>query len=243
MRSIIVAASLGVIVLVVVSLSVTTHRQREAAERARAEQQQRQGRGLGEVKKSPTWVISGTWKKDQDEALEDALKEAGKKLTAYFRARRPGWEWTPPPDYISQHLTRDLPADDPAVKRETQEKATPEEVEKDRCKFVDVRRDFGDPVGLRHKVILKIGVRPEDLQGLVNQDQDYRHKMEILAREQVIQGRMLLLAKVFGVVIALLLVVAGYIRLDEYTKGYYTGWLKVAAFGILAGVGIALFMR
>jgi hypothetical protein len=36
--------------------------------------------------------------------------------------------------------------------------------------------------------------------------------------------------------------VAGYFRLEEATKGYYTNLLRFAAFGLVAAVGIALLV-
>jgi hypothetical protein len=50
-----------------------------------------------------------------------------------------------------------------------------------------------------------------------------------------------LLGKILVGLVALLAVVTGYIRLDDWTKGYYTGWLRLAAWGILAVVGTGLF--
>jgi hypothetical protein len=60
-------------------------------------------------------------------------------------------------------------------------------------------------------------------------------------REARIQQRMGLLGKILAGLVALLAVVAGYIRLDDWTKGYYTGWLRLAAGGILAVVVTGLF--
>ena len=46
----------------------------------------------------------------------------------------------------------------------------------------------------------------------------------------------LLLARVLGGALAVLLVVAGYLRLEEATRGYYTKLLRLAAF-VRAGAG------
>jgi hypothetical protein len=53
------------------------------------------------------------------------------------------------------------------------------------------------------------------------------------------RGRMLMLLQVLGSAIVLLVAVAGYIRIDELTKGYYVGWLRLAA---IAALGAAVFM-
>jgi hypothetical protein len=53
------------------------------------------------------------------------------------------------------------------------------------------------------------------------------------------RGRMLLMLKILGAVIINLIAIAGYIRIDELTKGYYTGWLRLAA---VAGLGAAVLI-
>jgi len=61
-------------------------------------------------------------------------------------------------------------------------------------------------------------------------------------RKERVERRMILLAKLLAGLVALLGVVAGYVRLDEYTKGYYTGWLRAGALGALAVVGAGLWL-
>jgi hypothetical protein len=62
------------------------------------------------------------------------------------------------------------------------------------------------------------------------------------ARQEHMTSRHLLLARVLGGVVCLLIVVGGYLRLEEATKGYYTRLLRLAAitFLILAGVGLCV---
>jgi hypothetical protein len=54
-------------------------------------------------------------------------------------------------------------------------------------------------------------------------------------------GRMLLLARFLAGLVALFAVIAGYIRADDWTKGYYTGWLRAAAGAALALVATVLW--
>ena len=56
------------------------------------------------------------------------------------------------------------------------------------------------------------------------------------ARTARVEYREILLAKVLAVLVALLTAVAGYIRLEEATKGYYTALLRLAAVGLVAAV-------
>jgi hypothetical protein len=53
------------------------------------------------------------------------------------------------------------------------------------------------------------------------------------------RGRMLLMLKILGAAVTGLIAVAGYIRIDELTKGYYTGWLRLAA---VVGLGAAVLI-
>ena len=45
-----------------------------------------------------------------------------------------------------------------------------------------------------------------------------------------------------GGVVCLLLVVGGYLRLEEATKGYYTRLLRLTAIAVLIGVGVGLYV-
>jgi hypothetical protein len=62
---------------------------------------------------------------------------------------------------------------------------------------------------------------------------------DILRRdaEQRVAHRMGFLGLILAAVLAFLAVVAGYIRLDDWTKGYYTGWLLTGAVSGLALAG------
>jgi hypothetical protein len=46
----------------------------------------------------------------------------------------------------------------------------------------------------------------------------------------------------FGVVAAVALVGFGFLRLDEWSKGYLTSWLAFIALGLIGGAGIALLL-
>jgi hypothetical protein len=76
----------------------------------------------------------------------------------------------------------------------------------------------------------KAEVSPRDWRDILHHDRELRA-----------EGRMLVLGKILAGLVALLAVVAGYIRLDEWTKGYYTGWLRLGAVGLLAAAGTGLW--
>jgi hypothetical protein len=59
-------------------------------------------------------------------------------------------------------------------------------------------------------------------------------------RQEHMTSRHSLLARVLGGVVCLLIVVGGYLRLEEATKGYYTRLLRLAAITFLIVVGLGL---
>jgi hypothetical protein len=68
-----------------------------------------------------------------------------------------------------------------------------------------------------------------------------RSDIQMQHREYCSQQRMLWLAKILGGLVACFAAVAGYVHLDDRTKGYYTNWLRLAAFGFVAAVGAGLW--
>jgi hypothetical protein len=69
------------------------------------------------------------------------------------------------------------------------------------------------------------------------------NRLQDAGREEVVKQREWLLAKIVGGLVALCLVVAGYIKLEEATRGYYTTLLRVAAGGlVLLAVGLLLIV-
>jgi hypothetical protein len=97
-------------------------------------------------------------------------------------------------------------------------------------KLVKQREDstkvFDAPVGLMHEVRLRVEVSPKDRAELLREDRHFRTEQ-----------RQLLLVQVLGGLLALLMAVAGYVRLDEWSKGYYTGWLRLATASLIGAAG------
>jgi hypothetical protein len=75
-----------------------------------------------------------------------------------------------------------------------------------------------------------VAISQQDWNDILRHDNDRR-----------VHHRLGLLGRILAAVVALLAVVTGYIRLDDWTKGYYTGWLLAGAAGGLALVGTALW--
>lgn len=85
--------------------------------------------------------------------------------------------------------------------------------------------------GMVHKVRLNLEMDNQTASEILNQD-----------RQLHVTQRMTMLAKVLGGILAVLIVLASYLRLEEWSKGYYTRWLRVAAIGCLGAAGAALWL-
>jgi hypothetical protein len=95
------------------------------------------------------------------------------------------------------------------------------------------------------QVRLAVEVGEPQYQQILRQDRKYQEeqrKLRAQQRKQQVLQRQLLLGKGLAGLIALLAAVAGYLRLDEMTKGYYTNWLRVAAVGFVGAVGAVLVL-
>lgn len=89
-------------------------------------------------------------------------------------------------------------------------------------------------LGKVRQINLVVQVTPEDQRDIIGHDRQYRT-----------EERMLTMAKILGTIVALLAAVAAYIRLDEYGKGYYTSWLRMAGISVAAAsvAGLVWFSR
>jgi hypothetical protein len=90
--------------------------------------------------------------------------------------------------------------------------------------------DFQEPVGRAQGVRLLIGITAKDWQQMLREDRQMRS-----------ESRMLVLAKLLLGFVAFLGAVAGYLRLEEMTKGYYTAWLRLATIGFVTAVGAGIW--
>lgn len=80
-------------------------------------------------------------------------------------------------------------------------------------------------LGFRYRTTLKVEVKPRDYREIL--EADYQHELE---------QRHWLVGKALAGLVVLLGTVAVYFRLDEWTKGYYTTWLRLGAATLLASV-------
>jgi len=87
-----------------------------------------------------------------------------------------------------------------------------------------------EPVRQWSGVRLGIEITPDKWQSILQQDRGVRS-----------ESRMLLLGKMLVGVVAILGTVAGYLRLEEMTKGYYTAWLRLTGIGFVSVVGAGIW--
>ncbi len=71
---------------------------------------------------------------------------------------------------------------------------------------------------------------------------EYLSEVQRVAREQRVEERHKLLARVLAGLVVVLLVAAGYLRLEDMTRGYATQLLRMSAFTLLALAAAALWL-
>lgn len=69
---------------------------------------------------------------------------------------------------------------------------------------------------------------------------DYARELARTERELSVSGRMIVLSKMIAILVAGLFAVAGYVRLDDWSKGYMSGVLKAVAVVAVIGTGIVV---
>lgn len=86
------------------------------------------------------------------------------------------------------------------------------------------------------------GEEVQEAHAKVEMTRNYREGLQRLVLQQHTRQRQWFAARGLAGLVALLLVCAGYLRLDEATRGYYTRLLRLAALGVLVGVGVGLWL-
>lgn len=143
----------------------------------------------------------------------EALVRAQLELEKYLRSLDPPVDWRPPLEYIRNTLARGT------------------------VRLIDVQ------LSEENRAILE---QAGDITSLKQAEVEFtitpaaRREMLYMARQDRSENRLLLLAPLLAGLVLVLLTVGAYIQLDEQTKGYYTGWLRVALLGtitVVAGSG------
>jgi hypothetical protein len=85
-------------------------------------------------------------------------------------------------------------------------------------------------IGLMKQQILTVGISNSDYREMAREDR--------IAHSDL---RMIVLGKALAGLVAVFGAFAGYFRLEEATKGFYTAWLRAGAVGLVAAVGATLY--
>lgn len=161
------------------------------------------------------------WGQSRKDAEEKAARDVAAKTGEFLRERNPRAVWSPSADYVREHLTWSEPE-----RKQDQDQLVPVGEEKVKAECWS----------------WKVAVTEAGYEEMLREDAQVHSRLARQEREVRAEERMLLLVKVLAVIVAGLLAVIGYIRLDEWTKGYYSRWLALAGAGLLAGVALALWL-
>ncbi len=183
------------------------------------------------------WLPKGDPLGSQDAALDDALEKARDKVVGFLREQKLGGEWKPKVSFVRDRLLVDLDSN------EVVDKDPKGQMQKfmidDRFRAVEETRtvdDKGQPEKTR-RVWLKVAINGENWK----QIQKETRQAEDQKRLTLMRNRMGFLVKFLAGIVALLATACGYLRLDEWSKGYYTKWLRLAAVGCVGAVTVLLW--
>jgi hypothetical protein len=190
-----------------------------------------------------TFVVTSGWlpKADplgsQDAAQDDALEKARDQVIRFLRDQKLGGEWKPNVTFVRDRLLADLRKDE-VVGKDTKGELQ-EFLIGDRFRAVEETRTVDDQGQEKEtrRVWVKVAINPENWKQIQNENR----LAEDQKRVKLMRSRMVLLVKFLAGIVALLATVCGYLRLDEWSKGYYTKWLKLAAVGCVGVVTVLLW--
>ncbi len=187
------------------------------------------------------WVVEGLGT-TSDAAIENALDAAQSKANEYLEEQRPALEWRPTREYVRDNLLRNLKDGDPALRDALQDQEWKERtlitVPGQSAAGLCVQRKSDDDTKTIYRVLLRVEVSPKDLEKIQQKEIEHQQVLR-LDRARV---RQMVLVRMLAGVVAILIAVASYLRLEDATKGYYTTLLRVVAVAFVAAVvaGLAL---
>src|SRR5262249_35020996 len=147
------------------------------------------------------------------------LLRAQQRIREYLQEQYPGSQYVPSVDYIDKNLVRKA-----HVSPRLGDLA-PAERSAVNVPAIDATDD------MRMVVLDEVEITNDVLTQAVRYE-----------REQQVGGRMAVLGRVVALLVLVLGAAAAYIRADEWTRGYYTCWLRTLALGaVAAGAGAVWF--
>jgi hypothetical protein len=98
--------------------------------------------------------------------------------------------------------------------------------------FRNKEKTFDDPeLGKMQRVTVVVELTPKAIREFQKE-----------ARHQRAGNRMMATSKGLGMLVALLVALGGYFKLEEATKGYYTTWLRLSTLGFIGAVATSLWI-
>ena len=177
--------------------------------------------------------IEGKSRVSESEAIDSALQTAADDIAAYLLEQKPKLTWQQHISYVREHLLADISqASNPSSKDWSRGQIGNHTI-------LVKKGDLGvagEP--FTYQVRLQVVVKSDDVDRLRKAEQDRREAQ----RPEIVKHRQLWLGKILLGVVALLTAITGYIRLENATKGYYTGWLRLGLVGVLCAVGAGLWL-
>jgi len=195
------------------------------------------------------FIVSSQWNFTKEDALANALEKAREQVDAYLHQQKPTLEWTPKLGFLRDRMLGDLRQGEVELrKKELGEKDGKGKLEEflvdERFRAVEETRELDqaravqdEDVHETKRVWLKVVVNPETWKLI----QKENRQAEDQRRLKVTEKRMVFLVKFLVGIVALLVTICGYIRLDEWSKGYYTKWLKLGAIVCIAAMTVLLW--
>jgi hypothetical protein len=177
-----------------------------------------------------TKEVEGKSRVSFEEAIESALQTAADEVHMYLQEQKPALIWQPTAGYVREHLLDDLR--DASNKDWTRDQIGDHTILVQKTKFGVADEPF------TYQVRLQVVVTPKGLADMRQLDEPRRKEVY----RSAIQQRQVWLVKILVCVVALLTGISGYIRLEDATKGYYTGWLRLGMVGVLCAVGAGLWL-
>lgn len=149
----------------------------------------------------------------QAEARQAVLDKAYQSVASYLLQRLPGLRWVPSAEELGRWVSLQEPSDP------TLEQPSPGAL-------------------FQYKAELRVEVTDKDVEEILAEEQRTRAR----EGEQLVRQRQLWSAKLLVALVALLAAVAVYFRLEELTRGYYTGVLRVLLLLCVGAIGAGLWL-
>jgi hypothetical protein len=173
----------------------------------------------------------------QDAALGEALEKARDQVKDFLHEQKLGRDWKPKTNFIRDRLLADLSKDE-IINKDPKGELN-QILVRDRIRAFEETRtvvDEGNKTENR-RVWIKVAINADNwklIQKEIRQAEDE-------SRLALMRNRMAFLVKFLAGIVALLGTICGYLRLDEWSKGYYTKWLRLAAIGCVGAVTVFLW--